>query len=247
MKYIAFLTVCLFAVFVTSAQANWLTKVLGIDNAVDKVSGSVTTAAGRLDPLKIEEAKRDAVAIDRLKRGDDTISLRVSECLGTFALQAWLSKEPTKLPVRPEISNERKIWQIRISSLHDIGTRPTAPLPPDRKLLHGSKYDAAKNSYFQKRKKYRDSRKRWNQQFANHLKQKALVITPNLSEPGFYALRLVIVPEETEQDNWKISFTSDLTGQKKSQPFQVVSIERADKPNHPLGKPVSELLHFYAK
>jgi hypothetical protein len=190
------------------------------------------------DVLKIEAGKKDAVALDRLQRGEESIIVQVTECVGTFKLQGSLHTKTT----------QENIWTTRVSDILGTGPRPVPPTKPDPKKVKGFAYARAKANYDAKLRAYTTKAAKWQQHFNRMLVDNGFDIAPNFADPGLYAFRLIITPESETNDDWKFRLTTrveSLDG--KSKQFKVFSVEKRDLPNHPLGQPLAEhLLVFNA-
>jgi predicted small secreted protein len=197
------------------------------------------TMAEKVDPVKIEAAKRDAVELALLKSGQSSIIFQVTECQGTFKVSGTLLAE----------GRDEEIWRMRVSDVDDVGLPPSPPAPPNKKKLQGIAYAVAKAKYDALKADYRRSLARWEARFEQHLEDNAIDIAPNFGLPGAYSLRLVVTPEKETKKDWKIRVVARLqTRDGKSKQFKILATEKRDFPQLQLEKSLpAEDFVFYAK
>jgi hypothetical protein len=111
-------------------------------------------------------------------------------------------------------------------------------------------YDAAKKAYPKRKTAYAAALKKWNSKLAKHLAANTLVLNPNFSQPGQYALRLVVVPEDTDPPNWegdwKIRLAATQDAKKgKSLEFKLIESERVDRPKLTPGSALPPMILYF--
>lgn len=204
-----------------------------LEDAADKASQNLAQGLERglkginTDILKIDTNIKNAVALDRLQRGEESIIVQVTECVGSFKIEGSFHTEST----------EDRIWVIRVSDILESGARPVPPAAPDPKKLQAFAYVFAKKNYDERRAAYNRAAAQWEEQFGRKLVDNGIDVAPNFAGPGLYAFRVTITPETETKENWKFRLNARVVSlDGKSKQFKVFAIEKRDMPNHPLGQ-----------